>query len=748
MGVHMEIEKLIQAMTLEEKAGMCSGADWWHTKTIERLGIGNIMVSDGPHGLRKQIEKQENLGEEQVIKAVCFPTASALACSFDPDLLYEVGQAIGQECQAEGVGTILGPGINMKRSPLCGRNFEYFSEDPYLAGQIGTGFVAGVQSKEVGTSLKHFAANNQETRRLGVSSEVDERTLREIYLPAFETVVKNAQPWTIMCSYNLINGVYASENDWLLNEVLRKEWGFKGLVMSDWGAVSDRVQGVAAGLDLEMPSSKGITDAHLVEAVKSGKLPEAVLDRACERVLRLVERYAKNRDVTAVFDYEGDHELARRVEGECAVLLKNEGILPLKKEQKVVFIGGYAKKPRFQGGGSSHINCSKISAACEYAEVPFVLGFDVEQVEIDEKMIAEAVEAAQNAEVAVIFAGLPDSYETEGADRKHLNMPPCQNALIEAVCKVQKNTVVVLHNGAPILMPWANQVGAILEMYLGGQAVGAATVDLLYGDVNPSGKLAESFPMRLQDNPSYLNFPGTKEKVEYAEGIFIGYRYYDKKEMDVLYPFGFGLSYTQFEYSNLCVEKQQNGVKVTLKVKNIGDCFGKEVVQIYVQQKNPNVVRPVRELKGIAKTALQPGEEKEVSVFLDMRAFAYYDVDRKAWSVDADTYVIQAAKSSRDIVLSKEIELEGNYKSKFTVKPTTFLGDIMDAVGDVERFMKELEPYVKDTKDAMDFLIDKDRFRAQTYDMPVRSMRSFLPFSVTQEEMQKIVDRLLGSKKV
>jgi len=734
---------LIQQLTLEEKAGLCSGADWWHTKTVDRLGIPSIMVSDGPHGLRKQKEKQDNLGEESVIKAVCFPTASALACSFDPDLIYEMGQAIGQECQAEGVGTILGPGINMKRSPLCGRNFEYFSEDPYLAGQIGTGFVAGVQSRQVGTSLKHFAANNQETRRLGSSSEVDERTLREIYFPAFETVVKKAQPWTVMCSYNLINGVYSSENNWLLNEVLRKEWGFKGLVVSDWGAVSDRVHGVAAGLDLEMPSSKGVTDAMLIDAVKSGELPEAVLDHACERVLRLVERYVEHRDEKAVFDYEGDHELARRIETECAVLLKNEGILPLKREQKVLFVGGYAKQPRYQGGGSSHINSWKVSSACEYSENPFVLGFDVEQVEIDELRIAEAVEAAKRADAAVIFAGLPESYESEGTDRKHLDMPPCQNALIEAVCKVQKNTVVVLHNGAPILMPWADKAGAILEMYLGGEAVGMAAVDLLYGDVNPSGKLAESFPLRLQDNPSYLNFPGTKEKVEYAEGIFTGYRYYDKKEMKVLYPFGYGLSYTQFEYSDIKAVKQKEGVQVTLKVKNTGTCFGKEAVQIYVEQKNPLVVRPIRELKGIAKTALQPGEEKEVSVMLDMRAFAYYDVERKAWSIDADTFLIHAAKSSRDIVLTTEISMEGNYKNRFIVKPTTFINDIMDAVGDDERFMEALIPYAKD---AADFLESIERFRSITGDMPVRSMRSFLPFQVSLEQMQKIVDRLLDEK--
>lgn len=735
----MEIEKIIEQLTLEEKAGLCSGAEWWHTKAVERLGVPSVMVSDGPHGLRKQVDKQENLGEEQVIKAVCFPTASSLACSFDPELMYEMGQALGDECQAEGVAVLLGPGINMKRSPLCGRNFEYYSEDPYLAGQIGTGFVLGVQSKHVGTSLKHFAANNQENRRLGISSEVDERTLREIYFPAFETVVKKAQPWTVMCSYNLINGTYSSENEWLLNEVLRKEWGFKGMVVSDWGAVSDRVKGVAAGLDLEMPSSKGVTDAYLVEAVKQGKLSEKVLDQACERVLKLVERYTNEKKENVVFEKEAHHELARKIESECAVLLKNEGVLPLKKEQKVVFIGGYAKQPRYQGGGSSHINSFKVSSACDCSENEFVLGFEAEQIEIDEKLMKEAVEAAVKADVAVIFAGLPDSYESEGYDRKHMNMPPCQNALIEAVAKEQPNTVVVLHNGSAILMPWADKVKGILEMYLGGQAVGEATVDLLYGKVNPSGKLAETFPMRLQDNPSYLNFPGTNEKVCYKEGLYIGYRYYDKKEMEVRFPFGYGLSYTEFEYSNLELKKSADKVLVKLQVKNIGCCFGKEIVQVYVHQKNSLVERPEKELKGFVKVSLQPGEEKVVEIELNQRAFAYYDVERNDWNVDKDTFEILVGKSSRDIVLSKEIEMDANYSKKFQVTACTLIGDVIDYLGDYDAFVEELKKF---SKEANEYLQDKDRFRAQTFDMPVHAMRSFLPFALTEKQMQEIVERL------
>ena len=737
----MNIEKIISELTLEEKAGLCSGADWWHTKPINRLGVPSVMVSDGPHGLRKQSEKQENLQEEQVIKAVCFPTASALACSFDPELIYKVGEALGDECQAEGVATLLGPGINMKRSPLCGRNFEYFSEDPYLAGQIGTGFVNGVQSKKVGTSLKHFAANNQEYRRFSISSEVDERTLREIYLAAFETVVKNAQPWTIMCSYNCINGTYSSENDWLLNKVLRDEWGFKGLVMSDWGAVNNRVKGVAAGLDLEMPSSKGYTDRQLVKAVKEGELSEEVLDKACTRILQLVERFEENRADKPVFDKELHHELARKVEGECAVLLKNEGVLPLTKEQKVVFIGGYAKNPRYQGGGSSHINSFKVTSACDSSDNEFCLGFDVEQIEVDEDLLKEAVDAASKAEVAVIFAGLPNSYESEGFDRKHLDMPPCQNALIEAVAKVQPNTVVVLHNGSPIVMPWADRVKGILEMYLGGQAVGGATVDILYGSVNPSGKLAESFPLRLEDNPSYLNFPGSKEKVHYHEGVFIGYRYYDKKKMEVRYPFGYGLSYTSFEYSNLFVKKQENKVQVQVTVKNTGKYFGKEIVQLYVHQENCDLERPEKELKNFTKIALLPGEVTTVTMELDERAFAYYDVNRASWSVDTDTFEILIGKSSRDIVLSDKIKITGNVSRQMKVNSRTMMRDIFEYVGDLdELFLTELGKYIEE---GHSFLEDKEKFKAMVYDMPVHAMRSFLPFNISDETMQKIVDKLI-----
>lgn len=732
----MDISKLISEMTLEEKAGLCSGSDWWHTKAIQRLNIDEVMVSDGPHGLRKQVEKQENLIDETVIKAVCFPTASALACSFDPKLLYKAGEAIGDECQAENVAVILGPGVNMKRSPLCGRNFEYYSEDPYLAGEMAAAFVQGIQSKNIGTSLKHFAANNQESRRLGITAKADERTLREIYFPAFETVVKKAQPWTIMCSYNQINGTYSSENDWLLNQVLRKDWGFEGVVVSDWGAVNNRVKGIKAGLDLEMPSSKGLRDAQIVEAVKNGELSEEILDKACARILKIVDAYYQGKDIDAVFDHEGHHELVREIECECAVLLKNENILPLKKEQNVVLIGGYAKQPRFQGGGSSHINCSQISSAIEYFDCKFVLGYETEQVEVDETLLKEAVEAAKQAEVAVIFAGLPESYESEGFDRKHMDMPPCQNRLIHEVAKVQPNTVVVLHNGSPVIMPWRDEVKGILEMYLGGQAVGAATMDLLYGKKNPSGKLAETFPMRLQDNPSYLNFPGTKKEVEYKEGLYIGYRYYDKKEMQVQYPFGYGLSYTTFEYSNLSVEPYKEGAIVRLKVKNTGNCYGKEIVQVYVHQNHSLVDRPLKELKGFDKVGLEPGEEKEVQIILDQRAFAYYDVKKQSFCVDADTFMIQVGKSSADIVLQQEITMKASYNKEFVIEDTTFLGDVIEYLGSVDVLIDGLKKYVGDGDGFFD---DKERFQCIAWEMPIHAACSFFPFAITHEMIQSII---------
>ena len=750
-----DVKAIIREMTLEEKAGMCSGKDFWHLKGVERLGIPEVMVSDGPHGLRKQAEEADHLGLNESIKAVCFPTACATACSFDRDLLEEMGERIGDECQAEDLSVILGPAVNIKRSPLCGRNFEYFSEDPYLASQMAAAHIKGVQSKNVGTSIKHFAANNQEHRRMSCSSEIDERTLREIYLAAFETAIKEAKPDTVMCSYNRINGEFASENHWLLTEVLRDQWGFEGYVMSDWGAVNDRVKGLKAGLELEMPGSGGNTDKEIVEAVKNGELEEAVLDRAVERILNIVFKFTDNRQ-EGKFDLEEDHKLAAKIAGESMVLLKNEGVLPLPAQgKKIAFIGKFAETPRFQGGGSSHINSFKITSALEavkeVAEVTYAQGYDVKEDVIDQAMLDQAVETAKEADVAVIFAGLPDAFESEGYDRTHMRMPDCQNTLISEIAKVQENVVVVLHNGSPVEMPWADQVKGILEAYLCGQAVGQAEVDILFGKVNPSGKLAETIPYKLSDNPSYLNFPGDGQKVEYKEGVFVGYRYYDTKEMPVRYPFGYGLSYTTFEYSDLQLSsdkiKDTDKLKVTLKVKNTGNRAGKEIVQLYVADKTGAASRPVKELKNFVKVELQPQEEKTVEMELDKRSFAWYNTDIHDWYAASGEYEILAAASSRDIRLKKTVYVESTTELPMHIHMNTTIGELLEnpktkavVEGMTDSLIQHMGGSSEEENSAASEAITKEMSLKMMENSPLRSMRSFM--GMTTEEIQEFIQKL------
>ena len=750
-----DVKAIIREMTLEEKAGMCSGKDFWHLKGVERLGIPEVMVSDGPHGLRKQAEEADHLGLNESIKAVCFPTACATACSFDRDLLEEMGERIGDECQAEDLSVILGPAVNIKRSPLCGRNFEYFSEDPYLASQMAAAHIKGVQSKNVGTSIKHFAANNQEHRRMSCSSEIDERTLREIYLAAFETAIKEAKPDTVMCSYNRINGEFASENHWLLTEVLRDQWGFEGYVMSDWGAVNDRVKGLKAGLELEMPGSGGNTDKEIVEAVKNGELEEAVLDRAVERILNIVFKFTDNRQ-EGKFDLEEDHKLAAKIAGESMVLLKNEGVLPLPAQgKKIAFIGKFAETPRFQGGGSSHINSFKITSALEavkeVAEVTYAQGYDVKEDVIDQAMLNQAVETAKEADVAVIFAGLPDAFESEGYDRTHMRMPDCQNTLISEIAKVQENVVVVLHNGSPVEMPWADQVKGILEAYLCGQAVGQAEVDILFGKVNPSGKLAETIPYKLSDNPSYLNFPGDGQKVEYKEGVFVGYRYYDTKEMPVRYPFGYGLSYTTFEYSDLQLSsdkiKDTDKLKVTLKVKNTGNRAGKEIVQFYVADKTGAASRPAKEPKNFVKVELQPQEEKTVEMELDKRSFAWYNTDIHDWYAASGEYEILAAASSRDIRLKKTVYVESTTELPMHIHMNTTIGELLEnpktkavVEGMTDSLIQHMGGSSEEENSAASEAITKEMSLKMMENSPLRSMRSFM--GMTTEEIQEFIQKL------
>lgn len=750
----MDLKKVLKELTLEEKAGLCSGADFWRTKAVERLGVGKAMMCDGPHGLRKQKGEGDHLGINESIEAVCFPSASALASSFDRDLLKELGEILGEECQAEDVAMLLGPGVNIKRSPLCGRNFEYFSEDPYLAGELGASYVKGLQSKGVAACVKHFAANNQETRRMCGSSEVEERTLNEIYLPAFEKVVKEGKTRSVMCSYNMVNGVFSAENKELLTDILRDRWGFDGFVVTDWGAVKNRVKGLEAGLDLEMPGGNSNQDKIIVQAVKRGILKEEILDNAVLRILDFINTYQENRDENAEFDLEKDRKKAKKIAEECAVLLKNEeNILPLSKSGKYAFIGEYAKTPRYQGAGSSHINVKSIKGALAYVEsldVTYAQGYVSSDEIKDRKMIEEAAAKAADAEVAVIFAGLPNAYETEGVDRNHMHLPENQNQLIHAVAKVQPNTIVVLHGGAAVEMPWVNEVKAILNMHLGGECVGSASVSLLFGDVNPSGKLAETYPVKLEDNPSYLNFPGEEGIVKYQEGIYVGYRYYDKKAYDVLFPFGQGLSYTSFEYSELKVNQTilnvDEKLEVSCKIKNTGSYAGKEIVQLYVNDIVSKAARPVRELKGFEKILLNPGEEQKVSFILDKRAFAYYEEKIHDWYVENGEFRIEIGASSRDIRLSEKItiidspELPVTYTRnsvmedlKKTERGRAVMQQMLGNMGDEKR-----EDDVKNLGEGSDKMME-----AMMNEMPLSAGVSF--GRMTEEELESILSMLNGT---
>ena len=753
----MNISEIVSKLTLEEKAGLCSGGDFWHTKAVERLGVPAMMVSDGPHGLRKQEETNDNMGINESIRAVCFPAGCATASSFDRDLVRKMGETLGNECQAENIAVLLGPAVNIKRSPLCGRNFEYYSEDPYVASETAKAFIQGVQSKNVGTSIKHFYANNQEHRRMSSSSEMDERTAREIYLAAFEGAIREAKPWTVMCSYNRINGTYAADDQTALTGILRDEWGFDGIVVSDWGAVSDRVTALEAGMDLEMPTSFGFRDAQLVQAVKEGRLSEEALDLAVTRILTILERHLNGRDESAVFDRDADHELAREIASQCMVLLKNaDNILPIPKEKKTAFIGAFAENPRFQGGGSSHINAHKVEDALTYARakgyaVTYAKGYEPEADSIDAALIAEAAAAAKEAEIAVVFAGLPDSFESEGFDRIHMQLPEAQNALIAAVAKANSNTVVVLHNGSPVEMPWISEVKGVLEAYLGGQAVGGAAVDILYGDVNPSGHLAETFPCKLEDNPSYLYYFGETDRTQYREGVFVGYRYYTTKKMPVLFPFGHGLSYTAFAISNLRTDRsaytESDTVQVSVDVTNTGDRSGKEVVQLYVLPKREGdaVICPVQELRGYEKVSLEPGEIKTVTFTLDRRAFAYFDEEKHDWTVPTGIYTLAAGNSSANLTAVTAIHVEGTNPKPCQITADTTFGDIMHLDGVMDIIKPYIDIFSPDTETS-----DEDAMGAGTSEMveamlrymPIRNLIPFGGGAVSCEKCAALVEKL------
>ena len=755
----MNVKELISQMTLEEKCSLLSGKDFWHTRGVERLGVQGVMVSDGPHGLRKQNDKADHLGVNESIQAVCFPTACATAASFDRDMLQKIGECLGDTCQHEEVAVVLGPAVNIKRSPLCGRNFEYFSEDPYLAAELSTRFIQGVQSRNVGVSVKHFAANSQEHRRMSSNAVVDERTLREIYYPAFESAVKKGKAWTVMCSYNQVNGQLASQNKALLTDLLRGEWGFDGYVVSDWGAVSDRVLGVLAGLDLEMPGSNGTNDRRVAEAVRQGRISEADVDLCVERILRVHQRYLENRRPDTPWDQDSQHALARRMAAECMVLLKNEDhVLPLKETESIAVIGKFAMKPRFQGGGSSHINSyhieSLMDALAGSENITYAQGYDILNETPDEALIAKAVEAAKKADKAVIVAGLPDSFESEGYDRTHMCMPRCQVELIERVAAANKNTIVVLYNGSPVEMPWLGCVKAVVEGYLGGQAVGGATKMVLFGEVNPCGKLPESFPIQLEDNPSFLTYGGEGNTAVYNEGVFVGYRYYDKKKMQVLFPFGHGLSYTTFRYDNLRLSADSlldtDTLTVQVDVKNTGLVPGKEVVQLYVADDESEVFRPVRELKGFEKVFLNPGEEKTVTFTLDKRAFAYWNIEIHDWYVESGAFRVQICHSSRDVALEKAVHVESTVEI-----PRVFTADsIMMDLEKSKKAMAVLAPLMQQAarqpgmgaeegqSEAASEAITEDMNKAMMKYMPLRAMANFSQGQMDYDMMAALAEKI------
>ncbi len=753
-----KIRSLLKELSLEEKVSLCSGSDFWHTKEIKRLNIPSVMVSDGPSGLRKQDYEAGEKSVNTSIKAVCFPTGVSLAASFDVETVKNVGEAIGDECQAENVAAILGPGNNIKRSPLCGRNFEYYSEDPFLSGKIAAAFIQGVQSKGVGTSLKHFCANNQEYRRNSYDSRIDERTLREIYLRSFEIAVKDSGPWTVMCAYNMVNGVQMSENKHILTDILRNEWGFEGLVVSDWGAVRDRVKGIAAGLDLEMPYSYAAYDKLVIDAVRNGELAESDLDACVERVLEFVYKAIKNHKDDVKWDKDEHHLLARNIAGECIVLLKNDNkALPVKSDEYALFVGGFAKKPRFQGGGSSHINCSNIDSilmAVQWnSKVTYEEGFSASDDSYDEAKFNRAVAAAKDADKVVVLAGLPDLYECEGYDREHLDLPKVQNDIIDAIAAVNPHVIVVLENGSPITMPWLSKVEAVLETYLCGEGVGVATADVLYGKNNPSGRLPETFPMRLEDNPSYIDFSGDVTEIDYREGIFTGYRYYTKRKMPVLFPFGYGLSYSSFTYGMMGVDteemKDDETLEVTVDVINESSVPGKEVVQLYVEPDIPNtkVRRAVRELKAFTKIFLDAGEKKTVRFILDKSAFAYYDTSISDWYVEPGDYRIEICRNAEDVISYKTVKVIPKKAKKPVYTENSVYKDIMENHSAAKIAAPYFDKYLFKDPDSQStdevateaFGSDPDIFLRDT---TLRNVVNMSFGKVTYEDMRELLEKL------
>ncbi|WP_099467113.1 glycoside hydrolase family 3 C-terminal domain-containing protein [Konateibacter massiliensis] len=656
-------KELISKMTLEEKASLLSGKDIWETKTVERFELPTVVLSDGPHGVRRQVGAGDHLGLNDSLPATCFPTAATIANSWDPSIAEMIGKCIGEEAIAQGVGVVLGPSMNMKRSPLCGRNFEYYSEDPYLCGKIAAGEVKGIQSNGISACPKHYAVNSQELRRMSSDSIIDERTLREIYLAAFEIVVKEAKPRSLMSSYNRVNGIYASENEKLLQNILRDEWGFDGFVVTDWGGSNNHVESVRTGNHLEMPTTGGDSDRELVEAVRNGALDEEILDKRVEEMLKIIYEVqpALKGNKGQGMKEEEHHKAAQKAAAESIVLLKNEEkLLPLAKGCKVAVIGDFAKTPRYQGAGSSIVNCTKLDNTVDVIKdfdlnmLGFEQGYE-RNGKVDAQMQQAAMELAKQAEVVLFYMGLDEISETEGLDRTHMAIPHNQITLLSRLSKANKNVVAVISAGSAIEMPWIQNCKAVVHGYLGGQAQAGAILEVLTGQVCPSGKLSETLPVKCEDNPAHNYFPGKYYNAEYREGLFIGYRYYEKAEVPVLFPFGFGLSYTTFAYSDLEI----NGQEVSFTLANTGEVDGAEVAQLYIGARNSKVYRAVKELKGFTKVFLKSGEIKRVTITLDDKAFRYFNAGNNAWEIEEGDYDILIGASSADIRLKDNIHVDG-----------------------------------------------------------------------------------------
>ncbi len=669
----MVYQEIVKKMTLAEKAQICVGADYWNTKGFEKYKIPKMRTSDGPHGLRVQKAKADNLGINKSEEAICFPALSTVGNSWNKKMAYMLGKALGEEARAEKINIVLGPSINIKRTPLCGRNFEYFSEDPYLTGILGAEYVKGLQSQNVGACVKHFAVNNQENRRRTINVVIDERTLREIYLKAFQLIIQKSKPYSIMSAYNKVNGSYCSENKHLM-DILRNEWSYKGIVISDWGGENNRVEGIKVGHELEMPGGRGNSVQDIIKAVESGEVKEEQLNEIVDRIIDVANK-TKNLKETK-YNKEEHHNIALKIAEESIVLLRNEDkILPLK-EEKIAIIGDMAKFPRYQGAGSSTINVYKLENALDCfrknnIKYEYAKGYERIESKNEENLRKEAIKIAKKNNVVVLFAGLTENAESEGMDRTTLDLPKNQNRLIEEISNVNKNVIVVLSNGSPITMPWKTKVRAIITGYLGGESGAKAMVNCLIGKINPSGKLAESYPAKLSDTPCFRNYPGTELTVEYQEGIYVGYRYYDKMNTKLIFPFGYGLSYTEFEYSDLKVVRDDDKINIYFKIKNIGKIKGKEIAQIYIKQKNSKIFKPEKELKGFKKIELEPNEKKDVLITLDKSAFEYYNVETKKWSIESGKYQILIGKSSKNIELQEDIEIaskDTNIKKRYSQK--------------------------------------------------------------------------------